>query len=126
MDLLIKDKKERILLSWRDDPFAGVGWHIPGSIVRYQERLETRLTKMVENEIAASVEITPEPIVQEITQDFGTQYMIQQQLQDIYNSLDKIKQQKPIIIYMSQEELEALEEPEQDNKFQEELVYEEL
>jgi hypothetical protein len=70
--------------------------------------------------------ITPEPIVQEITQNFGTQYMIQQQLQDIYNSLDKIKQQKPIIIYMSQEELEALEEPEQDNKFQEELVYEEL
>ncbi len=62
VDLLIKDKKERILLSWRDDPFAGVGWHIPGSIVRYQERLETRLTKMVENEIAASVEITPEPI----------------------------------------------------------------
>ena len=70
--------------------------------------------------------ITPEPIVQEITQDFGMQYMIQQQLQDIYNSLDKIKQQKPIIIYMSQEELEALEEPEQDNKFQEELVYEDI
>ena len=59
-------------------------------------------------------------------EDFGTQYMIQQQLQDIYNSLDKIKQQKPIIIYMSQEELEALEEPEQDNKFQEELIYEDI
>ena len=73
--------------------------------------------------------ITPEPIVQEITQDFGMQYIIQQHLQDIYNSLDKIKQQEPqepIIIYMPQEDLEALEEPKQDNKFQEELVYEEI
>lgn len=69
--------------------------------------------------------ITPEPIVQEIFQDTSTQYMIQQELQDIYNSLDKLKKQ-PIIIYMPQEELESLDEPTQDNKFQEELVYENI
>jgi len=69
--------------------------------------------------------ITPEPIVQEIFQDTSTQYMIQRELQDIYNSLDKLKKQ-PIIIYMPQEELESLDEPTQDNKFQEELVYEEI
>jgi hypothetical protein len=70
--------------------------------------------------------LIPEPIVQEITQDFGLQYMIQRDLQDIYNSLDKIKLQEPVIIYMSQEELEALDEPKQDNKFQEEPVYENI
>lgn len=70
--------------------------------------------------------IIPEPIVQEITQDFSMQLMIQRDLQDIYISLDKIKSKHPVIIYMSQEELEALEEPKQDNKFQEELVYEDI
>jgi hypothetical protein len=69
--------------------------------------------------------LKPEPIVQEIFTDISTQYLIQQELQDIYNSLEIINQE-PIIIYMSEEELEALEEPKQDNKFQEEPVYEDL
>ena len=75
--------------------------------------------------------ITPEPIVQEIFQDMPTQYMIQQELQDIYNSLDHIRmgnvgEIEPIIVYMPEEELEKLEEPKQDNKFQEESLYEEI
>jgi hypothetical protein len=69
--------------------------------------------------------LKPEPIVQEIFTNIPTQYLIQQELQDIYNSLEIINKE-PIIIYMSEEELEALEEPKQDNKFQEEPVYEDL
>ena len=62
VDLLIKNEHERILLSLRNDPFAGVGWHIPGGIVRYQERLEIRLMKVAENEIGVPIKIGPEPI----------------------------------------------------------------
>ncbi|HSV43361.1 MAG TPA: NUDIX hydrolase, partial [Candidatus Bathyarchaeia archaeon] len=27
VDLLIKDNRNRMLLAWRDDEFAGTGWH---------------------------------------------------------------------------------------------------
>jgi hypothetical protein len=90
--------------------------------------------------------ITPEPIVQEIFQDTTTQYLIQQELQETYDSLERIRLLNNLqifldelqelksqdsfeennIIYMPQEELERLEEPKQDNKFQEEVVYENI
>ena len=52
---------------------------------------------------------TIEPIVKEIVHDFPTQYMIQQELQDIYDCLDKIKQQ-PTIIYIPQYLLESIDD----------------
>jgi hypothetical protein len=84
-----------------------------------------------------------DPIVSKIFQDTTTQYLIQQQLQDIYNCLDNNitpqeaisklnhnlntnNKSQPNIIYMSQEELELLEEPKQDNKLQEEINYENI
>jgi len=66
-----------------------------------------------------------EPEVKTIFHDDTTQYLIQQTLQDIYSYLDKLKEQ-PAIIYMSQEELVALEEPKRNSKFQEESIYEDL
>jgi len=68
--------------------------------------------------------MTIEPIVKEITQDYSNQLLIQQELQDIYNCIDKLKQQ-PNIIYMPQEQLESLE----DNNIninQEEFNYEDV
>jgi colanic acid biosynthesis protein WcaH len=62
IDLLIKDKKGRILLSWRDEPFVGAGWHLPGGIVRFKENLETRLRKVAEKEIGTAVEFDPAPV----------------------------------------------------------------
>ena len=62
VDLLIKDKNNRTLLAWRDDQFAGKGWHIPGGIVRYKETLETRISKVAENEIGASLNFNSVPI----------------------------------------------------------------
>jgi len=62
VDLLIKDEKGRTLLSWRDDQYAGKGWHIPGGIVRFKERLETRVEKVAETEIGTSVAFDPAPI----------------------------------------------------------------
>ena len=62
VDLLIKNKNGRVLLSWRDDPFAGTGWHLPGGIVRFKEKLENRVMKVAESEIGTPVEFDPVPI----------------------------------------------------------------
>ncbi len=62
VDLLIKDENNRVLLSWRDDQYAGKGWHIPGGIVRFKEKLEERLTKISQGEIGTIVEFNPIPL----------------------------------------------------------------
>ena len=62
VDLLIKDEKGRILLSWRDYKYDGVGWHVPGGIVRFKEKLEIRILKVAEEEIGVKVEFDPVPI----------------------------------------------------------------
>lgn len=62
VDLLIKDKKGRTLLSWRDDQFAGAGWHLPGGIVRFKEKLEDRLQKVAETELGTVVKFDPVPL----------------------------------------------------------------
>lgn len=63
VDLLIKDEKGRALLSWRDDEYCGKGWYLPGGIVRFKEKLETRLLKVAETEIGANVKFNPVPMV---------------------------------------------------------------
>jgi len=55
VDLLIKDEKGRTLLSWRDDPIHGKGWHIPGGIIRFKETLENRILKVAETEIGLNL-----------------------------------------------------------------------
>lgn len=62
IDLLIKDENGRTLLSWRDDEYSGKGWHIPGGIVRFKEKLETRVKKVIENEIKSDVKFDLIPI----------------------------------------------------------------
>lgn len=62
VDLLIKDENCRTLLSWRDDNYAGTGWHLPGGIVRFKERFETRLMKVAEKEIGVVVEYDSLPL----------------------------------------------------------------
>jgi len=62
VDLLIKDEIRRTLLSWRDDIYAGAGWHIPGGIVRFKEHLEQRVRKVAEIEIGVPVKFDPVPI----------------------------------------------------------------
>ena len=62
VDLLIKDEFGRTLLSWRNDQYAGKGWHLPGGIVRFRETLETRVKKVAETEIGTPVDFDPNPI----------------------------------------------------------------
>ncbi|HNW44013.1 MAG TPA: NUDIX domain-containing protein [Elusimicrobiales bacterium] len=62
VDLLVKDEKGRTLLAWRNDQYAGQGWHLPGGIVRFRETLETRILKVAETEIGAAVTFEPQPL----------------------------------------------------------------
>ena len=62
VDLLIKDENGRTLLSWRDDSFTGAGWHVPGGIMRFKEKLEERVQKVAETEIGTVVEFDPVPV----------------------------------------------------------------
>lgn len=73
VDLLIKDEKGRTLLSWRDDQYAGTGWHIPGGVIRLKEKMITRVEKVAKTEIGTSVKFDPIPIaVNELITDKET------------------------------------------------------
>lgn len=63
IDLFITDADRRVLLTWRDDPYHGKGWHIPGGCVRLQESLETRIQKTAKNELGVEVQFDKNPIV---------------------------------------------------------------
>ncbi len=62
VDLLIRDKKGRILLAWRDDPYYGRGWHIPGGCIRFGETMAQRLQRTAVSELGCEVEFEPEPL----------------------------------------------------------------
>lgn len=62
VDLLVKDARGRVLLAWRDDCFAGRGWHVPGGIVRFKEALATRVRQVAARELGAAVEFDPAPM----------------------------------------------------------------
>ena len=55
VDLLIKDERNRTLLTWRDDAFYGAGWHVPGGIIRYKEQAQERIRKVAEQELGCAV-----------------------------------------------------------------------
>lgn len=62
VDLLIRNDRGGILLMWREDEVCGCGWHIPGGIVRYRERLEDRIQKTAEKELGTLVAFDNEPV----------------------------------------------------------------
>lgn len=62
VDLLIKDENGRILLAWRKDKYCGAGWHVPGGIIRYKEKIEKRIKEVARLEIGAPVKFDKNPI----------------------------------------------------------------
>lgn len=62
VDLLIKDERGRTLLSWRNEKYTGIGWHVPGGIVRFKEILETRIKIVAETEIGTEVRFDRTPL----------------------------------------------------------------
>lgn len=62
VDLLVRDEQGRILLSWRDDPFFGKGWHLPGGCIRFKETMEERVRQTAMKELHAEVIYERKPI----------------------------------------------------------------
>lgn len=63
VDLLVFNRKEQFLLTWRDDPHCGKGWHIPGGCVRFKETCATRIEKVAREELGIMhIQFDKEPI----------------------------------------------------------------
>lgn len=62
VDLIIFNNHNQVLLTWRDDPYTGIGWHIPGGCIRIRETIETRIQATAMNEIGAEVDYIQDPI----------------------------------------------------------------
>src|SRR5687768_9624538 len=61
VDLLIRNDQREILLTWRDDELYH-GWHVPGGVVRFKERMEDRVAAVARIELGTSVTMQPEPL----------------------------------------------------------------
>ena len=52
VDVIIRNyENNKTLMSWREDPYSGSGWHVPGSIIRFQEEVKDRLRRLLKEEI---------------------------------------------------------------------------
>ncbi len=59
---LIKNDQHHTLLTWRDDGYYSPGWHVPGGIIRFKEKITDRLKAVAMNELGAEVEFNPNPL----------------------------------------------------------------
>ena len=63
VDLLVYNDKGQFLLTRRNDPHCGKGWHVPGGCIRFKETFEERVRKVAQNELGISqLLIEKEPI----------------------------------------------------------------
>lgn len=70
VDLLVRDKEGRILLSWRNDEYCGTGWHVPGGIIRFKESANHRIEQVALNELGCRVKHGNEPVeIKELISD---------------------------------------------------------
>ena len=51
VDLLVYNDKSQFLLSRRNDPYSGCGWHVPGGCIRFRETIDGRLRKTALQEL---------------------------------------------------------------------------
>jgi ADP-ribose pyrophosphatase YjhB (NUDIX family) len=70
VDLLIKNERNQILLTWRDDGYYPPGWHVPGGIIRSKETIMARVRAVAKTELGAEVEFNPTPLaINEVIHD---------------------------------------------------------
>lgn len=63
VDLLVYNNKGQFLLTWRDDPHSGRGWHVPGGCIRFRETYEERIKKVAQKELGIpEIKYDKEPV----------------------------------------------------------------
>ena len=51
IDLLVCKPGKGFFLVWRDDQYYGPGWHVPGGIIRFKEKLTHRIGIVAHQEL---------------------------------------------------------------------------
>lgn len=51
VDLLVYNDKGQFLLTKRNDPHCGKGWHVPGGCIRFKETCAERIRKVAQKEL---------------------------------------------------------------------------
>lgn len=51
VDLLVYNPNGQFLLTRRNDPHCGTGWHVPGGCIRFKENIESRIRKVAKSEL---------------------------------------------------------------------------
>jgi len=63
VDLLIKDKRLGILLTWRKkSENYPAGWHVPGGMIRVNEKIYNRVIKVAKNELGIKIIFKNKPL----------------------------------------------------------------
>ena len=62
VDLFILNDNGELLLTWRNDPYFGEGWHLPGGCIRFRETMLDRVHKTAIGELGSDVSVDQEPI----------------------------------------------------------------
>jgi ADP-ribose pyrophosphatase YjhB (NUDIX family) len=63
VELLIKsDDRKSTLLTWRSDQYYGPGWHVPGGVVRFKERLLDRVHNVAKRELNRELATVSGPV----------------------------------------------------------------
>jgi colanic acid biosynthesis protein WcaH len=60
VDLLIRNDRGETLLTWRHDDLY-LGWHVPGGVVRFKERMAERVAEVARAELGATVSMRADP-----------------------------------------------------------------
>ena len=72
VDLLVFNSNGQFLLTKRDDPHCGKGWHVPGGCIRFKETCEERIRKVAKKELGIdhlSIERNPIKVFEIIEHD---------------------------------------------------------
>ena len=62
VDILIKNEKNQILLSWRNGSYTEQGWHFPGRILRFKSTLEKCIQDLINEEIKKDIILNKCPL----------------------------------------------------------------
>ena len=63
VDLLVYNNRGQFLLTWRDDPHSGSGWHVPGGCIRFRETYKDRIKRVAQKELGIrDIKYDKEPI----------------------------------------------------------------
>lgn len=61
IDLLVRNAAAQTLLTWRDDEYYR-GWHVPGGIIRFKERMVDRAAAVARTELGTDVVLQGAPV----------------------------------------------------------------